>query len=793
MKPEADHPMPTGPSNTWSRIEQVYEEALGLPVAERAAWVSAQCAAQPSVRDEVLAMLKAQERVGEFLQAPLLDFTGQSFGPYTAVEEVGRGGMSIVYRGQRTDGDFDKQVAIKVILVQTTDDLRRSETQILAGLEHPHIARLLDAGSTELGFRYLLMEFVEGKPLTAYCQERPDREKLQLFLAVCEAVHFAHRALVVHRDLKPDNIFVTLNGQVKLLDFGIAKMLDPTTGGDQTQGVRAFSPNYASPEQLLGQPVTTSADVYSLGVVLCDLLGGRPPRLLTGLSMEEMVDTARKAVRDLPLQGDLAAIAGKALRTDPADRYESAAALARDIQRYLSGLPIEAREPTWSYRAAKFIRRHRYSVTAATLATLSLVAALGVALWQTRRADQRFNEVRELARAMMFEVHDEIRFLPGSLDARKGIVDRSVRYLDALATDTWASDEVRLDLAQGYLRLSDIEGRDLGGASLGRSEDALAHALRAVEIARPLASAGRQRIPATLALVEALSSASSAYVTRGDVPNALALAKEAVPWAERLAQAEPQQPEHQERLASIARQLADVYSRSESRDKALPLFLRALEIRERLLRQFPDDDIRQRRVAESHQWLSTEYWWMKDYERSEQHARDALRIHEARYARNPRAARVNVAGTALSLALNLMRAKRYEEAVDLLQRALALRRETAAEDPMNAVAALRVASSLNRLGIAYREWGRLPEATQFGEEALAEATKVWQRDRKNTYAAGEAIFAKSDLALTYRAAARLPKACALAQETTGLLGEVPERHPARGVAGKMEKILEDCP
>ncbi len=780
------------PGNTWSRVERVFEDALQRPAAQRKEWVREQCANDPGVRDEVLGMLKAQERIGEFLEAPILDFGGQSFGPYTAMEEIGRGGMSVVYRGRRSDGDFDKEVAIKIVLVQTATDVGRGETQILAGLEHPNIARLLDAGTTPLGFRYLLMEYVEGEPLTTYCEGKEERVKLQLFLSVCSAVHFAHRALVVHRDLKPDNIFVTSDGEVKLLDFGIAKMLDPQADGDQTQGVRAFSPNYASPEQLLGQPVTTSTDVYSLGVLLCELMGGRPPRQLTGFSMEQMVDTARAAVKDLPLEGELAAIARKALRTDPRERYESAGALARDIERYLEGLPIEAREPTWSYLAAKFIGRHRYSVAAATLATVGLIAALAIAIWQTRKAEQRFDEVRELARAMMFEVHDEIQFLPGSLGARKVIVDRSVHYLDALAEDPWANDGVRLDLAQGYLRLSEIEGKDLGGASLGRSAEALSHALRAVEIARPLAAGRTDSVSAIITLVDALSYAAGAYATRGEIEKAIALGEEALPHAESLLLANPHHADYKEKLAALTKQLADIYARSEARDKALPLFQRALLMRQELLQQEPKDDLRQRRVAESHQWLANEYFVKKDYENSERHARESLNIHEQRYALKPRSARVNVASSTLSLAMNLVRAKKFEEAVPLLERTLALRRETAAEDPESAVAALRVASSLNRLGLAYREWGRLPLAAQYGEEALDEVKKVWNIDRENTYAIGEFVFAKSDLALTYQRAGRQAEACSLAKESIEITKELPEGHQAKSVVAKMEDITATC-
>ncbi|MBL8292643.1 MAG: serine/threonine protein kinase [Bryobacterales bacterium] len=777
---------------TWDRVERAFEEALRLPAAEREDWVRGSCATDPKVRDEVLQLLRARQNQGEFLQAPMLDFTGQSFGPYTAVEEIGRGGMSIVYRGRRTEGDFEKQVAIKVVLLQSSQDVRKSETQILAGLEHPQIARLLDAGRTALGFRYLLMEHVQGRPITEYCTALNERDRLKLFLDVCEAVQYAHRSLVVHRDLKPENILVTAAGEVKLLDFGIAKILDPEAGAEQTHGVRAFSPNYASPEQLLGQPVTTSTDIYSLGVLLCELLGGQPPRRLDGLTLEQVVDEARRAVRDIPLRGDLAAIARKALDAEPANRYESAGAFARDVERYLGGLPIEAREPTWTYRTGKFISRHRYSVAAATLAALSLVAALAYALWQASRAEFRFNQVRELARAVMFDLHDEVRDLPGSLSARKAIVDRSITYLDTLATDTSASADVQLDLARGYLRLADLEGKDYGGASLGRSQDALEHALRAVEIARRVvASHPRDRV-ARQTLVDALDYATAAYNLRADSAQALPLGQEAVRLAETLVNERPDSAEDLERLAVVTKQLADAHSKSPAREKGIPFFSRNLELRQKLHDANPGDPSRQQRLAESHQWLASELWWSKDYGRSEIHARESLRLNELRYLKDPRAARSSVAADALLMAMLALRGKRHQEAVAYLNRTLHLRREISAEDPKNAVAVLRVAAALNRLGLAYREWGRYPEAIRYGREALTIARRVYEADRKHFGASREIVYSLADLAITYQAAGEMPNACQLARETVTLSKQIPVSPQVKPSFDKMSALAEAC-
>lgn len=771
---------------TWVRMEQVFEEALRLPAEERAAWVRQTCATDLAVRDEVLAMLGAQENLGEFLAAPLLDFTGKAFGAYVAAEEVGRGGMSVVYRGHRAGGDFLKEVAIKVVLLQSIATLAHGETQILAGLEHPNIARLLDAGTTELGFRYLVMEYVEGEPITAYCARKSEAAKLRMFLDVCGAVQYAHRALVVHRDLKPDNILVTAQGTVKLLDFGIAKMLNPVAGAEQTRGVRAFSPNYASPEQLLGHAVTTSTDVYSLGVLLCEVMSGRPPRLVEGLTLEGMVDLARESVGVVPLEGDLGAIAFKALRSDPAARYESAGEFARDIERYLDGRPIEARPPAWGYRARKFVGRHRWAVGAGSLAVVGLLVAAGVAIWQARRAEMRFNQVRELAGAVMFDLHDEVRNLPGSLGARKVIVDRSVKYLDTLAADTSASAEVKLDLARGYLRLAEIEGKDLAGTSLGRSGEALAHAVRAVEISRQVLG----RVPAAeQVLLDALEYSATAYVVRGDAQTAIPFGEEAMQRAAKLAAAEPAE---EDRLATVTKQLADIYSKSPQREKALPLFRRSLELRAKLAAEAPSDLRRQQRLGEAHLWLGNELWWRKEYVESERHSRECLRLDEARYKLEPRLARANLASAALQVAMLSLRAKQYEEAIRHLERVLALRREVAGEDSKSATSALRVVAALDRLGLAYREWGRYPEAIRYGREALADARRVRSLDPANAAATWELVFAMGDLALTYEQAKQKPRACGLAREAVAIVrGQQPEAR-LRPTIEKMTRLLGEC-
>lgn len=384
------------------------------------------------------------------------------------------------------------------------------------------------------------MEFVEGLPITTYAQGRGEAEKLRLFLQVCAGVQFAHRSLIVHRDIKPDNVLVTSDGVVKLLDFGIAKVLASEGSTAQTVGLWAYTADYASPEQILGQPVTTAADVYSLGVLLCELLGGRVPRKMAGLPLADQVTKAQQEEpADVPLQGDLAAVALKALRREPAERYESVGALMRDLERYREGRPVEAQPPTWSYRAGKFLRRNRWPVAAGSLAAAAVFMATGVALWQGRLAEQRFEQVRKLARSVMFDLHDAVKPLSGSLAARQMIVQQSLEYLDALARDKQASEEVQLDVVRGYLRLAEIEGDSFDGASSAKTGTALERTQRAVEIARRVLADHPRSDAAREALVVGLTRNASTLHTRSQPEAGEKVIREAITLGARFARRAP--------------------------------------------------------------------------------------------------------------------------------------------------------------------------------------------------------------------------------------------------------------
>jgi serine/threonine protein kinase len=430
-----------------SRLEKLFFAALPLPAEEQESFVQAECASDPGMATSLRKLLAAERSSTNSWTPPVWTSSGLRFGPYHVTGRIGSGGMGVVYSAVRDDSEFSKKVAIKAIppsLVTESGALAlRQERQILALLEHPNIARLLDGGTTDYGVPYLVMEFVEGLPLLAYAEERglSTAERLGLFVSVCDGVAYAHRNLVIHRDLKPSNILVTADGTPKLLDFGIARLMNKPA--DLTLlNARSMTPDFASPEQLMGQRMTTASDIYSLGVVLFVLLTGRP-------ASQAKSERAR-------LGDDLGTIVSMAMRADPAQRYNSVEQLSEDVRRYLGGHPVIAHRSTFRYQAGKFISRHRAAL-AATLAVLTAFAA--VAVYEVRAsqiAKRRYDEARKLAIAFAFEVPDTIASVPGTLAARQLIIKRATQYLDTLAREPGHDFTLDSELAAAYNRIGTI-------------------------------------------------------------------------------------------------------------------------------------------------------------------------------------------------------------------------------------------------------------------------------------------------------------------------------------------------
>ena len=496
----------------WTRLQRLFDEAMAMSSEQRSRFLDEHCAGDPELRAELMRLMSASERSDGFMQDAVMsaivstldeaprDPQGRHIGPWEIERELGRGGMGAVYLASRADGEYRAKVAIKVLRsgLVSADALQRfrSERQILAQLDHPNIARFLGGGTTEDGWPYVVLEYIDGEPLDVYCdRKRLDvRARIALFRQVCSAVQYAHQSLVVHRDLKPGNILVTADGEPKLLDFGIAKILDPAFGPEtllQTHAdVRPMTPAYAAPEQVMGQPVTTATDVYALGVLLYQLLTGRPPletpagnaaeaqriicdvtpprpsevveRPLAGSASSSALDwtegdrsgpgpdrvvpaTELARVRNtLPerlrrsLKGDLDTIVLTAVRKEPQRRYTSAAQLEEDLGRFLMGRPVSAQPDTLGYRVRKFVGRNKVGVAvAAGVATLVVGSALAISIQADRIAEERDRATRESARAGfvadflvdLFEVSDPGEARGNSITARE-LLDRGAARIE---------------------------------------------------------------------------------------------------------------------------------------------------------------------------------------------------------------------------------------------------------------------------------------------------------------------------------------------------------------------------
>ncbi|MEM7585065.1 MAG: serine/threonine-protein kinase [Acidobacteriota bacterium] len=508
-------------SEHWERIEKVFAEAAQRSADERTEYLDAECGEDPELRSEIERLLHADERAGWFLEetveagAAALSGDieqlriGHRVGPYRLVRRLGRGGMSSVYLAERDDEQFRKRVAIKIMRrgMDTEDIARRfrSERQILASLDHPNIARLHDGGTTRDGLPFFVMEYIDGKAIDTYCNEHQltVRQRLALMLPVLAAVHYAHRNLVVHRDLKPSNLLVTATGAPKLLDFGIAKLLNPelTTGNlASTRRVdQLLTPNYASPEQVAGGAITTASDVYSLGVLIYELLTGALPYRLTG-SLKDMEHAICDQVPEAPgLGADVDNIVLMALRKEPSRRYGSVEQLAEDIERYLAGRPIIARRDTLRYRASKFVQRHRLGVATAVAGLLVMMGLIVALIVQSMRVvNERDRAERERDRATrvsamvkdMFEIADpgEVR---GSTITARELLDRGAAQLaefedepeTAILLDTLARLYEELGLFVSSIPLRERSLSIYRGAFGSQS----------AEVARALANLGRLR------------------------------------------------------------------------------------------------------------------------------------------------------------------------------------------------------------------------------------------------------------------------------------------------------------
>src|SRR5580704_3564261 len=736
--------MSTLSPDQWQLLSPYLDRALAMTEDERGAWLSSLGERDPALASQLAALLSehrvlAQEGFLENRRFALPDSTGlagQTLGPYTLISQIGQGGMGSVWLARRSDGRFERQAAVKFVNIalagRATEERFKREGSILGRLTHPHIAELLDAGISSDGQPYLILEYVDGTTIDQYCdQHKLDLEaRLRLFLDVLAAVAHAHANLIVHRDIKPSNVLVTTGGEVKLLDFGIAKLLEGEgQTGDATlltqEGGSALTPQYAAPEQLTGQPVTTATDVYALGVLLYVLLSGQHPTGADSHSPAELV----KAVLEIEprrvsdaitaddskliaerrgtnpdklrreLRGDLDTIVGKALKKNPPERYASVTGFAEDLQRYLKQEPISARPDTLAYRTAKFLRRNRTVVALTTTAILLVIGSLSTGLYIANRerkvAESRFLQVRQLANKFI-ALDNDIRGLPGSTKVRMQMVSDSLQYLTSLGSDVHGDKDLALETAYAYVRVAHAQG-DPTSPNLGQFAEAEASLSRASAFVEPiLAVDPRNR----RGLFIAATIAHDRMILAGEQNRR----EEMVSWANKAS-------ERVERFMSLGNiDDSDVYSMgyfemnvgysySDARRfaDALRASQRALEIMEPV----PSAHRLHGGILSA---IVIARWQTGDLDGALQTAQQAVQLEETQAASGHASLRINLADSLYSEAMVLGKQDaepslgRSRDALAVLQRGLDIGEELAKMDPIDYLSRHSVATTGLEIG-----------------------------------------------------------------------------------------------
>jgi eukaryotic-like serine/threonine-protein kinase len=716
------------------RSKEVFLEAVERPAPERAAFVAAACAGDAPLRGEVEALLaaagpglegvvrEAALRLGpapSALPAEPAAALPRRIGPYEILGELGRGGMGAVYLGVRRDSDLERRAAVKIVRGELGSPflLERfhTERRILSALEHPNIARLYDGGETPDGVPWFAMELVEGEHLLEWADRNALRRdaRVRLFLTVCDAVQFAHRHLVVHRDLKPGNILVSRDGTPKLLDFGLAKLVDVPSGERTATEHRLLTPEYASPEQIRGEPISTATDVYSLGVVLYRLLTGGLPYRTKSPSRVEI----ERAVLEQPppstapaLGADLDVVLRKALAKEPDRRYATVQEFADDLRRALDGRPVLARGDSLTYRAGKFLRRHRLGASAAAAAVLSLAAAAGVAAWQARRARaseavarRRFEDVRGLARAVLFDLHDEIAPLPGSTKARATLVSTALRYLDSLAVDAGSDPALARDVAAGYGRLGRVQGGN--NATLGDRDGAVRSHRAAIRILEPLAD-GPGAADADRDALAGELHALAGLLGPGDA-GTLPMHMRALAIRRAILARDPSSPTARRALARSLAAAADFHAVRRDFPAAVPLREEEHAIFRAAVAEAGASDNDRRNLALSDKTLGALYEMTGRRPEALALYHEALALDEARVAAAPASpeARMDLSFSLGSLGALAFTDGDLSASRDFYTRALGLREAVAAADPANAWARTAAARAHERLAAIEEKLG----------------------------------------------------------------------------------------
>ena len=756
-------------SERWKRVEALFEQVVEIPTADRPQFIEG--IGDDELRREVESLLEAHDQAGPFIEEPdrffsseRLEPDGASFLPgeiidrYRIIREIGRGGMGAVFLAERADDAYQKQVAIKLIKrgMDTDSVLRhfRNERQILAGFDHPNIARLFDGGTTESGLPYFVMEYVEGLSIHDYCQAHALSvvERLQLFREVCAAVSYAHRHLVIHRDIKRSNILITAEGVPKLLDFGIAKILQPDAEPLATMtGMRVMTPEYASPEQARGERVTTASDVYSLGVVLYELLTGQSPygsatptpndfdRVINEVQPKKpstaiaRSDGSSKSQIPNPklLKGDLDNIVLMALRKEPERRYQSAEQFSEDIRRHLEARPVLARQDTFGYRSAKFLRRNKAALAATALVLLILIGGIiatsrqaQIATREKARAERRFNEVRKLANSVLFKYHDAIKNLPGATEVRKQLVQDALEYLDSLADDAQGDPALQRELAAAYDRVGEVRG-GISHGNLGDLAGAIESYTKAFKIREALLAQNPNDPQARRDLAGSHKNIAIKLRATSEAGRSLDHFQKALAVYLDLTREQPANERLHLALVDTRNKLGEALADRGDLAGALEQCHAARELCERLVASDPRDGLRRHILILSQEQIADALFLQKDVAGAIEATDKAVALAEALIAEDP----LNAASRSLLAGIyndagEYRRKTDARSALEYFRKAAAMEEELLAADPANAVILAKLGYTNQLIADFLADTGEFPQALSHFSKAREIFEKV---------------------------------------------------------------------
>ncbi len=805
-------------------IESLLRKALDLEPEHRGAFLDDACRGDSALHQEVTRRLRGEPSdtctqtptikartlgplTGDFADADTVGISPQEqetllrpqkIGAYRIIRLLGEGGMGAVYLAARDDDQFRKQVAIKLLKPGMGSDFVvrrfRNERQILASLDHPNIARLIDGGTTPDGLPYFVMEYIEGEPITRYCDRKAltTVERLKVFQQVCSAVHYAHQNLVIHRDIKPTNIIVTSDGAPKLLDFGIAKILNPELSAQTLEAtaamVRMMTPEYASPEQVKGEQITTASDVYSLGVLLYELLTGHRPYRLKNRTPQEIIRVVCEQEPERPstivgrvatvskadgatnvtitpesvsstrdghvdrlqrrLRGDLDNMVLMAMRKETARRYSSVDQFSTDIQRHLDGRPVIARKDTIKYRAGKFVRRNKTGAVALLLILASLVAGIWTTSVQRARAEQRFREVRALANSLLFEIHDSIKDLAGSTPAREKLVTKALGYLDSLSREAGSDLSLRRELADAYVKVGDIQGSPFSG-NIGDTPGAMESYRKALALREEIVRADPKNISDRAALAAVHGQMAHIYWVTGDTKPALEAYQKVIGMTEELIAESPADGSLKRNLWEYLRRYAYAQAQAGDLQAGIASANRGREIIEALALENPDDPETRGQLSESYNLMGEALAETGDYPEGLGYFRKALEIDEQLAAADPTNVqhRISVSIAHANIGDTYERVGDFRTALSHFQKSMTIYEPITAADPQNAQARRNQAVFYTNVGRMLDRLNDLKSALDYHQKAAALLESLPTTGPENVHGRGELSLSYNNIAL----------------------------------------------